>query len=58
MSDLYERPQPDGLPSLFEDPEVDALAAIVDRLAMLEAETDAGTVRRAVRYLHRRYRDE
>jgi hypothetical protein len=49
---------PEDMPSRFADPEARALAAIVDRLAELEAETDGDAVQRVVRYLHRRYRDE
>lgn len=42
-------------PVRFEDPEVDALAVIVDRVAVLRAETGGETVQRVIRYLCDRY---
>lgn len=48
-------PPSDPAPARFEDAEVDALAVIVDRMAVLEAETDSGCVHRVIRYLRDRY---
>lgn len=52
---LKPKQQPDPAPIRFEDAEIDALAVIVDRMAVLEAETDSGCVHRVIRYLRDRY---
>jgi len=48
-------PPSDPAPTRFEDAEVDALAVIVDRIAVLQAETGGETVQRVIRYLCDRY---
>jgi hypothetical protein len=52
-----EPPAADPAPVRFEDPEVDALAAIIARLAVLDNEEDGEAVQRVVRYLNARYGD-
>jgi hypothetical protein len=42
-------------PVRFEDAGVDALAVMVDRIAVLRSETDEVTVQRVIRYLCDRY---
>jgi hypothetical protein len=48
-------PAADPAPVRFEDAEVDALAVMVDRMAVLRSETDEVTVQRVIRYLCDRY---
>jgi hypothetical protein len=50
-----EPPASDPAPVRFEDAEVDALAVMVDRIAVLRSETDEVTVQRVIRYLCDRY---